>query len=474
MFRQWFRKQQDPQKALPPIRYDSEAAFITIEAVKSALEENDIAKIVKLFSLFEARDLKIAEGIEKRQNALATIKPAIEAGEAERRIIDAMFDRVDVSDYLYAISDAVYYGFSMVELHYEMHEGMLLPVRITHHEPTLLRRDPKKGFYLPGKEERRHYIDALSPRLYLYNHTKSDAHLHTKALAYKLLYYALLKHVTIGFNVQYFDSLSVPPLIVKSSQLSDEEHLQALQSALMALKSNSYGIFPDTIDLDSLKVGSQADFQKLIDYFDALIAQYLVGATSVGDGSAGSMALAKIQQERFSEKIAFDAARAARGLKEIVTQTLALNLARFSPPKITLPVPNFTDAEQFATVVEKLGNGGYDVDTGDISERLGITVTKRADISAPATPQKEENARQEHLARSKPLDAVQARIDTDDIKQAEAALVRRVERALSEANSYEEAYAMLHQDPGTDIDAMEELLHRYIANAQLMGMSDDI
>jgi len=454
-----FKKKRDPVKPLPPIRPQREAEFITIDRVKAALSTNDFKEIIELFELFLDRDLKIAEGVEKRQNAIVGIKPVITAGAAEKRVLDRLFEQVPLSEWLYAMSDGIYYGYSLLELEFEAMDGMVLPSGITHHAPTLLHySDKKETHYIATKKEKKLYIPDLSPRVVMYRHAKKGDDIQNRALAYKLLYYALLKHVTIGYNIQYFDSLAVPPLIIKSADISDKEQIEALTTALMALKSNSYGIFPGDIDVDSLKAGTQADFLGLIEYFDGLIAQYLVGATSISDGRAGSLALARMQEERFQEKIAFDAKRIEEGMSDILNLILSLNLSSFTPVTFELPITKETTPEEFATIVKDLSAGGYQIEEEEIEKKLGIKIKRN--------PLKEKNHKEYNSKLpEKPFTLQEQLIDAEDMEPIQEEL-HQAYQILEQCSSYEEALIQIEQ---FENPKLEEALRRLIFANDLVG-----
>jgi len=460
----FFKKDKKLLKPITQIVKNSDLDFITIEAVKNAISENSFSEIIRLFELFESRDLKIAEGIEKRVNAIVSIKPIIKAGADEQKILDKLFKQTTLSEFLYALSSAIYYGYSLIELDFTIQDGLLLPNGLIHHAPSILNADDKNRLYIKSKDKKL-LIDSLKPRLFFYQHTTRGDKIHNRALAYKILYYALLKHSCISLNVQYFDSLAIPPLIAKSQNLSDEDELLSLQSALMSLKSNSFALFSKEIDIDTLKVGTAADFQKLINYFDNLIAQYIVGATTISDGKSGSYALAKIQNERFLEKVSFDAARIEEGLEALLNSILSLNLNNFTPVKVTLPISKKSSPTEFATIVEKLYKAGYEVDEKDISKELGFKVTKQ---KTTQVLNKELNTK----AVAKPLDIVSANIEQNDLQKAESSLLNRFIKTLNSCNSYEEAYAILAKDRDIDTVALEDLLSRYISNGVILGLSD--
>ena len=467
MFGLW-KKKRDPVKPLPSITPEREAQFITIDRVKAALASNDFTEIISLFTLFGERDLKIAEGVEKRQNAIVGLTPVINAGAKEKKILDALFEQVGHSEWLYALSEGIYYGYAMLELDWTAKEGMLLPQELIHHTPTLLRYDEKRQeHYIPAKGEKKLYTEALWPRLMFYKHVKKGDLIQNRALAYKLLYYALLKHITIGYNIQYFDSLSVPPLIIKSAELSDEEQIKALTDALMALKSNSYGIFPGGIDIDSLQVGSQADFLSLIEYFDSLIAQYLVGATSISDGKAGSLALAKMQNDRFLEKITFDAKRIAEGYAQVLNTILSLNLPNFTPVTVTLPVQKESTPEEFAGIIKKLSDSGYEVDTKQIEQKLGVKLTRSTKTEHNQTTKSYNHTQSAKTeGRALPLSIQEQILQEEDLEPLKEE-IGAVMEILESCASYEEALIAIEQ---WDNPKMEEALLRLMTNSEIAGM----
>ena len=312
---------------LPKLEVNQELSYLTIDQVKNALSQNDFDTLNQLYYLFLNRDLKIAEGVEKRKDKLLSL-------EWEVKNYHPLLDKININNLIKSLQDGIYYGFSVVDISWETESGLLIPKEFKKLHPLSLRKWDNtidEYYYFYEKNSLNEIkLEDVKEKILFHNHTKSE-HIHTEALAYKIAFYAILKHTQIVYNMQYFDSLAIPPIIVKSSSIDDEKSLNDLIAQLQNLKSNSFGIFNENIDIQTLiKQGSQTDFLSTINYFDNLISLYITGLGIAAEGSkAGSYALSQTSQNRLEEKVKADAAILSDTITEFLNRYLSYNVSNF-------------------------------------------------------------------------------------------------------------------------------------------------
>jgi phage gp29-like protein len=357
---------------LPSLLTQQEVYFITINDVKEAIATNDFEKLMNLYYLFLTRDLKIAEGVDKRRDGILALNYKI---ENTNPFLEKFLKEFNIKRLIKMLSDAIYYGFSIIDMAFEIKDNYLYP-SLKKISPLALKYDELKEeyYFIEKNTSKRIYLKTLQ-NIIFYNHTGSEK-IHNENLGYKIIFYAILKHTAITLNMQYFDSLAIPPLIVKTSA-DNEEDIKELLVELTNLKSNSFGIFPKDMEIDSLKVSNQADFLSLINYFDNLISHYITGQGIASDGSKqGSYALSKTTNERLREKIKADAEFIQEEVTKFLNKIIKLN-SNFKEVKFEFIFENEVNKKELTQIIKTLNDSGYEVDEEYISKTLKIPIKKK-------------------------------------------------------------------------------------------------
>ena len=405
--------------SLPKLDINNAISYLTIEEVKQALAQNDFDRLNQLYYLFISRDLKIAEGVEKRKDAILSLDYKIDN-------YHKLLDEININDLIKSLLDSIYYGYAVVDIKWDIKDYYLIPTEFKKLHPLSLRKWDNtidEYYYFYEKNSLKEIkLEEVKEKIIFHNHTKSE-HIHTECLAYKIAFYAILKHTAIVYNMQYFDSLAIPPIIVKTDAMDDEETLNDLIAQLQNLKSNSFGIFPQNLNIETLlKQGSQTDFLSLINYFDNLISQYITGLGLSAEGSkSGSYALSQTAQNRLIEKVKADATILNDTITSFLNRYLSYNLKEFKKVKFKF-----------------------------IFKEEEIVIEKN---------KKNSNT------NSKPLSYQEHHLELDDLKDVKDEL-NTVFNIVKESNSYEEALSKIEQ---FDNPKMEQALERLIFANQLLG-----
>ncbi|SFP60834.1 phage portal protein family protein [Hydrogenimonas thermophila] len=433
---------------LPKLEVNRELSYLTIDQVKKALSQNDFDALNQLYYLFINRDLKIAEGVEKRKDKLLSL-------EWELKNHHPLIEKININDLIKSLQDSIYYGFSVVDIGWETDSGLLIPTEFKKLHPLSLRKwdnTVDEYYYFHEKNSLNEIrLESVKEKILFHNHTKSE-HIHTEALAYKIAFYAILKHTAIVYNMQYFDSLAIPPIIVKSSSVDDEKSLNDLIAQLQNLKSNSFGIFNENIEIQTLlKQGTQTDFLSLINYFDNLISLYITGLGIAAEGSkAGSFALSQTSQNRLDEKVKADATILADTITEFLNRYLSYNVSNFQRVEFSFVFESETKVSS--------PNSGAGTSVPQ-NQNSGV------ETSVPQKPTKEKNAKSSTL-KPKPLSYQERHLDLNPLTDVKDEL-NEVYKILKECNSYEEALSKIEK---FDNPKMEQTLEQLIFSNHLLGV----
>jgi len=457
---------------LPNLMYENDLYFITIEEVKKAIAANDFEMLMNLYYLFYTRDLKIAEGVDKRRDGILSLNYKIENSNP---FIEKFLEDFNIKRFIKQISDAIYYGFAVVDVAYEIKNNYLYP-KPKKIPPLALKYDElsEEFYFIEKNTTKQIYLKDLQDKIIFYNHTGSEK-IHNENLAYKIIFYAILKHTTITLNMQYFDSLAIPPLIVKGGG-DDEEKVKELLAQLANLKSNSFGIFPDNISIDSLKVSNQADFLGLINYFDNLIAHYLTGQGTAADGTKqGSYALSKTTNERLKEKIKADAEFIEEEVTKFLNKIIKIN-TNYSPVKFEFIFENEVNKKELSQVIKTLNDAGYEVDEEYISSTLKIPVKKKtltqennSFLALNSEIKKRVPEKSSDFLGHRPLSYQEDQLINTDLSDVKNEL-NKVYKILENCSSFEEALSKIEK---FDNPKMEKALESIIFANSLLGRLED-
>lgn len=470
---------------------------ITIERIKQVLGEENFAELQSLY-FYMMRDLKIASSILARRQPLLALKYTITSDNTE--FVDWLNSHVKLDELINQISSGVYYGVSLTDVQYTVADGKLVPnfklisPRYLHAHRDKVLKSTREHLYIKQGDKKR-FINQLDPdKVVFHKHPIDIGEITDFSLASKLVWYFSLKHLALAHNLQYFDAVATPPLIAKTEGDPDK-----LIDTLYQLKSASVGVFGKDDVVEYLNVSNKADFLSFIEYIDRQIATLILGNTlSTGEGKKGSYSQSKIHENRQRETLGFDARLIAATLGDYLNRLERLNFANPKGVEFAFDIKVEKDLKELSEVVKNLTDSGYELDPEDVAQQLGFKIvgkrkpmiegqnnrslsgvegsannslmplspgwSRRENTSAPLSASNQQATQ----PPSKPHDALDAQ--PADTRAIEQALLSQVEKALSEANSYDEAYsALLEAYPNFAIDELEAALYKAVANSTLLA-----
>ncbi len=452
---------------------------ISIKDVKYILQNEILDELIPLYYLMLQRDLHLASEINKRKMQLLTIPYKIEGNKKEfvQKILDD--ENTDYFTLFQELTSAIPYGFSIIDLIWDVKEIDGLSYFI----PTSFNQISQRFIYSDSGEKaelgktldhlymyqnsKKKLIKSFDPRKFLIHLHKTDTgHITDYALLYKVAWFVVLKHSAISNNMNYFDTLGVPPLIVNYNSDSSDEINYILNQAL-SLKSNSVGVFPKEAVLSTIEgKGTKADFMGFIDYCDKNISHYILGNTLAGDNSqGGSYALGKVHENIKEQYRAFDARLYEKTFTSFLNRILEMNF-KDEKVKFSFILEASEDLEKLSVVYKNLTDSGFVIPAEHISKVFNIPNVGKKEIEPNS---KKFNSKSKIL----PTDKIEAEINNLDTKKIDNNIKKIVDSLILKANSYEEVYQnILKNYPDIDIKDMEEVLSSYIANSNLQGFID--
>ena len=491
--KKWFKlstnKTEQPKKtpSTKPIALslaDKQEPFgsISIEQIKATLEEEDFSKLQSLFFVM-MRDLKIASAVLTRQQQLAGLSFSVESdNQAFVDWINERSNKIKLPSLINSLSTGIYCGVSLIDVSYELFDGMLKPnfnlvsPRYLHAHKDKLLKTTAQHLYIK-KDDKKLFINSFDKdKVIFHKHAIDIGEITDFSLASKLVWYFSLKHIVLAHNLQYFDHVATPPLVAKSDGDSDD-----VVESLYDLKSASVGVFGKDDIIEYLKIGNQAQFLEFIEYIDRQIATLILGNTlSTGEGKNGSRSQSEVHEQRQKEILRFDASLIEQTVEDYLNRLEALNFATPKGVKFSFDIKDKKDLKELSEVVKNIADAGFELDAQDLEKQFGLKITGKKEplpiaknqqsnsCECPSCKSIETNNAQH---KAKPVDYLDEQ--NPNTKTAENILLNAIETAVKEATSYEEAMQnLLETYADMDVAALEALFFKQIANSQILATAE--
>ena len=453
---------------------------ISAEKIKRVLEEENFSELQSLY-YFMMRDLKVASTVLARRTPLLGLEHTVVGDNL--KFIEWLKTSVNLEELVNQLSFAVYYGVSLIDVRYSVADGKLVPDfklvsprYLRAHRNKVLKTTLEHLYIKQG--DKKLLINKLDPdKRIFHKHPIDIGEITDFSLASKLVWYFSLKHLALAHNMQYFDNVATPPLIVKTS--SDNE--DALVDTMYGLRSSCMGVFGKDDIVEYLNVTSRADFLRFTEYIDRQIATLVLGNTlSTGEGSKGSYSQSKVHENRQLEVLGFDTRLIAKTVTDYLNRLERLNFANPKGVIFSFNLKVKKDLKELSEVVKNLSDSGYELDQEDVETQLGFKITGKKEPKTQAdnsilpqpgilTPGSISSNSQQNQGKAHDI------LDTKqpNTGNLEKALVRHIETLLEDANSYDEAHnALLDAYPQFPIDELEAALFKAVANSALLAEAE--
>lgn len=471
---------QDDKAAQAPIFLDitqqSSIPKINIKTVLIAMANEDIGELIPIYNTFLKRDSHLAAEMMKRRGQLVSLGWNIKSDDKNtKELLEWYLNTIDFGSLLMDLSTAISYGFSCVDMVYSSMEQVFAPFEfhLIHQRyfeyyvrERLLRFRQSSGMKIDP---------SITPDKFILHFHKSDSgELVDYGIMGQVIFTALLKHAAITSNMQYFDTLGVPPVIVKTDSSTDEE-LRSMLNQIMSLRSNAIGMFPKDSVVELLEgKASKTDFLDFIRYCDSTISHYIIGGTLSGSkDQTGSFALGKVHDERRKDIMRLDARLLEKTINQLLSRVLAINTASQKPFKFTFDIGDEADEKLLSEVYKNLSDAGFDIPPEHISKMFSIEgVTRKSSV----VPMKATNTRELNttvIPTSTPPFRIEDEANSIDMRKIERNLKTKLETILSEAGDYDEAMLLLIEAyPDMSFDTLANMIEETVVKSTIIGAAE--
>lgn len=280
------------------------------------------------------------------------------------------------------------------------------------------------------------------------------------SLMHKVCIISTLKAQVISKNMVFFDSLAIPPLIIKSEAISEEASSKEILESALDLRSNGVALFAqnDIIELLNGNV-DKGSFLEFIRYCDESISKVITGQVLAGNSvNNGTQALGNIHEKIARLTCEHDAMLLGESITSFLALSLGLNFKEITNFEFSFDINTEKDEKTQSEVYLNLTSMGYEIPTEHLEKTFKIKGLKKSSTNNLQENTLELNAN----LKSLPLDKL--KIPAPSILSS----------LIAESESIEEVYEkILRSCGGESLIELEEELMKYLANAQIKGVLNE-
>lgn len=458
--------------------------------IKTILMQDDLNTLLPLYHLMLERDLHLASEINKRKISLISLPYIISCSDDTiKDFINEWLDNINIHSLLSELSSSLAYGFCAIDIVWGSttinNNSYFTPVSFSSFNQRFIHCDnnidtlksPLDYLFIKQDGNELFFKDMDSRKLLTHFHKIDTGNITDYAILKKVAWFIALKHLVISHNINYYDNLAVPPLIIKTDKSDDDEALQEIMTQALSLRSNSVGIFgkDDLVELLSAK-SSPANFLEFIDKIDTQISIFINGNTLSSDSKkSGSYALGKVHQDIGEVYNKFDGILLSNTLNEFIKQVVAMNFPNPPAVKFLLQKEQNKDLKTLSEIYKNIDSMGYKIPIKHIEETFNIQnmeLHDKKEIKENNKTTKEVNKK----TFSKNMDHIDDELEKLDpnLNSISKDINKHLISILNQANSYDEALEIIVNNyKGDNLKKLESKLSQVILNSELIGLSDD-
>lgn len=427
--------------------------------VKKALQEENLSSFISIFDYLCSTDTQISSEIYKRKSALSAL-PLVCTSEEEKQeqFLSTLIGSHSFRRFLFDCSSSIAYGFCAFILEWSKSGDFIYP------SPKLIPHSyiqEEKGELWIYNAGEKIYLKDRSDVWVIYHPTDSGELLKS-SLMHKICVIASLKASVISKNMIFFDSLSIPPLIIKSEAISDEESAKEILESALDLRSNGVALFAqnDIVELlnGNVDKGSFLDF---IRYCDECISKVITGQVLAGNSVGnGTQALGKVHESIMRGIQEHDAMLLGERITEFLSLALSLNFINPSSFTFGFDINTEIDEKTQSEVYLNLTSMGIEIPLDHLEKTFKIKGLKKVETThnRNSTTWSSLQTNQARANHALPLDKLKLPAP------------KLLDSLISECESFEEVYErILRSYQGEAFKELEEELMRYLVNAQIKG-----
>lgn len=481
-----------PSRGLTPMR---------LARIMEDAELGNLQAQAELFADMEEKDAHIYSEMHKRKSAILTIDwkidPPRNASAAEKAnaewLSEVAADIID-ADFLLALMDGIGFGYSNVEIEWQLVERQWLPAALSHRPATWfqLARDDQNALRLRDNSADGAAMQSFGWVRHVHrakSGTVARCGLH-RVLAWPYLF----KNYAIRDLAELLEIYGIPIRLGKYPSGIGEKEKATLLRAVTELGHAAAGIIPEgmSIDFQEAASGSHAPHLAMNDWAERSVSKAVLGGTltSQADGKSSTNALGNVHNEVRHDLLASDARQIAATItRDLLYPLLALNRGNVDLrrlPRLVFDVSETEDFTAFSTALPNLVDIGTPIPVAWVQKKLGIPapakdeavlvrVSKAPGLNAPTA------GLMAHLMAGSKADLPEAKSPAEQLAarmEVEAAaawdaVLAHVAQIVASADSLPAMQAALAAAyDGLPLDDLRQIMAQGLALAQAAGIDD--
>ena len=435
--------------------------------VKRALTGQNLQELCQIYELFIRFDTQISSQIDTRRKKIAALPFLLKCeNEKQKEFLLDYLNSGEFRLFLFDLTSAITYGFSVFIKEWFNDNGKILP-KYKFIEHSFFENDKTRLVF--KKTGEKYYLDETG-NTFTYLHPSDTGDFINSSLMYKIVCIAALKMLAINQNMNYFENLAVPPVILNMDNYDPEndEEINNAIDMLLSLRSNSVGVFGKD-DVVSLLTGNtdKDSFLNFIRYCDESISKVITGEVlSANAVQKGTQALGVVHAEQKKVTTDFDALILAGGVKVVLKHILELNFGEAAVFSFSFDTNTETEEEKQISVFKGLYDIGVEVPIEHLEKTFKIDgLTRR---HSEPTGEESQKALQKSQNSPKFADDIDKSISKKSFKGELKDIENFLNSILKDCDTYEEAYKRICENSGEfEFEALEEALATAFTNAVL-------
>ncbi len=441
------KTEQPQRKKMAVVAQNSTLIDLIINTGVSSISDSDMDMILT--------DLTVTQCDVSRKSV--TEKKEIQIICDDEEIVKN-FKAIFNPDIVSQILETYLYGLNVFEINYKEKDGLIYPRLVQRDFRQFKFNDAGEFVFVAGGSEQK-----IPPFKVVYALNRANFRkTYGDGLIKKLYFPVKMKNASLKFWFRFLERFGSPWAVAKTSFDPDE-----LANEVQAMLSGDSAVIDTEEELTLIQPSTNVDFTKLPTYLDNQISKAILGANLTSDIKEGSYAAAKTHNEIREDLAANDGKilefvlnKAIGFFKEInaykgeieakIYDEDAPNAERASRDK-TLFDMGFVPTAKY---ISKIYN--IELDEKAIKERLS------SDLKANKRVLKNAN---------KPIDRFEKA--SSELKIDDGEIEAALRELIAQSETYEQAFDRLYELYDLPFDELEKYMFRAIANAEMIGYTDE-
>ena len=424
--------------------------------------------------------------VQSRKAGILSLNWEIDRGKAKSRqakVIEDVFNNLDMHAIISQILDASLFGFQPMEVIWKNIGSQIIPVDIKAKPVEWFVFDDENRLKLRTKEN---WLGELLPdkKFLLPQFNPSYQNPYGERILSRVFWPVVFKKGGLKFWVIFTEKYGMPFLIGKHPRGASKEDTDSLADMLEDMIQDAIAVIPDdsSVEIQEASKNSSADiYEKLIDKMNSEVSKAILGQTLTTElGAKGSFAASKIHMEVREEIVDSDKRMVEKTLNQLIKWIYELNFSDQS----NMPVLSLWEEEDvdlnLAQRDKTLSDSGVKFTKEYYMKAYGFEEEDIQSVAPPSNnPPQNSISGNELFSQFKQESEEQEIIDnfidsfSDKELQNQAEIILKpVLEMINKGNSYNEIQEKL-SEKGLNTDQIEEILQKVIFISEVWGRLND-